>query len=210
MVTYVGNRCIMTPEGIWSSTKSYEALSVVSHQPTGDGYVSRRAVPTGIDISDDTYWVKMTDFNTQLSTIQAGVEKAEEDAAEALAGVDDKISKTKIIVTKEELLALLENGYVVDAALIRQLYNELNGKMPFVEFHSETRDLVAGINDVRVPGYHKSGFDQWLLSGYAFLSDATTTPLCGTVDSQGFRMLINCSRDRPGAIIRYYILYIPS
>lgn len=130
MVTYVGNRCIMTPEGIWSSTKSYEALSVVSHQPTGDGYVSRRAVPTGIDISDDTYWVKMTDFNTQLSTIQAGVEKAEEDAAEALAGVDDKISKTKIIVTKEELLALLENGYVVDAALIRQLYNELNGKTP--------------------------------------------------------------------------------
>lgn len=128
MVTYVGNRCIMTPEGIWSSTKSYEALSVVSHQPTGDGYVSRRAVPTGIDISDDTYWVKMTDFNTQLSTIQAGVEKAEEDAAEALAGVNDKISKTKIIVTKEELLALLENGYVVDAALIRQLYNELNGK----------------------------------------------------------------------------------
>ena len=88
--------------------------------------------------------------------------------------------------------------------------NALNGKMPFVEFHSETRDLVAGINDVRVPGYHKSGFDQWLLSGYAFLSDATTTPLCGTVDSQGFRMLINCSRDRPGAIIRYYILYIPS
>ena len=96
-----------------------------------------------------------------------------------------------------------------DTDLQNQL-NTLNGKMPFVEFHSETRDLVAGINDVHVPGYHKSGFDQWLLSGYAFLSDATTTPLCGTVDSQGFRMLINCSRDRPGAIIRYYILYIPS
>ena len=145
MVTYVGNRCIMTPEGIWSSTKSYEALSVVSHQPTGDGYVSRRAVPTGIDISDDTYWVKMTDFNTQLSTIQAGVEKAEEDAAEALAGVDDKISKTKIIVTKEELLALLENGYVVDAALIRQLYNELNGKTDGLEELLDSSTQVSGV-----------------------------------------------------------------
>ena len=97
-----------------------------------------------------------------------------------------------------------------DADLQSQV-NTLNGKMPFVEFHSETRDLVAGINDVRVPGYHKSGFNQWLLSGYAFLSDATTTPLCGTVDSEGnFRMLVNCSRDRSGSIIRYYILYIAS
>lgn len=97
-----------------------------------------------------------------------------------------------------------------DTDLQNQL-NTLNGKMPFVEFHSETRDLVAGINDVRVPGYHKSGFNQWLLSGYAFLSDATTTPLCGTVDSEGnFRMLVNCSRDRSGSIIRYYILYIAS
>lgn len=96
-------------------------------------------------------------------------------------------------------------------AAVNALNGKLNGKMPFVEFHSETRDLVAGINDVRVPGYHKSGFNQWLLSGYAFLSDATTTPLCGTVDSEGnFRMLVNCSRDRSGSIIRYYILYIAS
>lgn len=128
MVTYIGNRCIMTPEGIWSSTKSYEALSLVSHQTTGDGYVSRRAVPTGVDISDDTYWVKMTDFNVQLAAAQAAAEKAEEDAAAALAGVEGKVDATKIITSKEALLALLETGYIADATLVRQLYNELNGK----------------------------------------------------------------------------------
>ena len=130
MVTYIGNRCIMTPEGIWSSTKSYEALSLVSHQTTGDGYVSRRAVPTGVDISDDTYWVKMTDFNVQLAAAQAAAEKAEEDAAAALAGVEGKVDATKIITSKEALLALLETGYIADATLVRQLYNELNGKTP--------------------------------------------------------------------------------
>ena len=133
MVTYIGNRCIMTPEGIWSSTKSYEALSLVSHQTTGDGYVSRRAVPTGVDISDDTYWVKMTDFNVQLAAAQAAAEKAEEDAAAALAGVEGKVDATKIITSKEALLALLETGYIADATLVRQLYNELNGKTEELE-----------------------------------------------------------------------------
>lgn len=211
MVTYIGNRCIMTPEGIWSSTKSYEALSLVSHQTTGDGYVSRRAVPTGVDISDDTYWVKMTDFNVQLAAAQSAAEKAEEDAAAALAGVEGKVDATKIITSKEALLALLETGYIADATLVRQLYNELNGKSPFVEFHSQDVDLVEGFNDIYVPGYPKDGFNQYLLSGYAFLSDAITTPLCGTVDASGrFRMLVNCSRDRAATAIRYYILYIPS
>ena len=89
--------------------------------------------------------------------------------------------------------------------------NALNGKKPFVEFHTQNVDLVEGTNDIYVSGYPKAGFDQWLLSGYAFLSDATTTPLCGTVDSSGrFRMLVNCSRDRAATAIRYYILYIPS
>ena len=89
--------------------------------------------------------------------------------------------------------------------------NALNGKTPFVEFHTQNVDLVEGTNDIYVSGYPKAGFDQWLLSGYAFLSDATTTPLCGTVDSSGrFRMLVNCSRNRPATAIRYYILYIPS
>lgn len=89
--------------------------------------------------------------------------------------------------------------------------NALNGKTPFVEFHTQNVDLVEGTNDIYVSGYPKAGFDQWLLSGYAILSDAITTPLCGTVDSSGrFRMLVNCSRNRPATAIRYYILYIPS
>lgn len=89
--------------------------------------------------------------------------------------------------------------------------NALNGKTPFVEFHTQNVDLVEGTNDIYVSGYPKAGFDQWLLSGYAFLSDAITTPLCGTVDSSGrFRMLVNCSRNRPATAIWYYILYIPS
>lgn len=147
MVTYIGNRCIMTPEGIWSSTKSYEALSLVSHQTTGDGYVSRRAVPTGIDISDDTYWVKMTDFNVQLAAAQAAAEEAEENAAAALAGVEGKVDATKIITSKEALLALLETGYIADATLVRQLYNELNGKRQWTEQGEYTGNSIPAVSD---------------------------------------------------------------
>lgn len=148
--------------------------------------------------------------NTKISDLPSTTTLTNEDAIPVVQeGVTKKF--TGVLVALKTLLGIGEPSKLqTQSKEVVGAVNELNGKMPFVEFHSETRDLVAGINDVRVPGYHKSGFDQWLLSGYAFLSDATTTPLCGTVDSQGFRMLINCSRDRPGAIIRYYILYIPS
>ena len=149
--------------------------------------------------------------NTKISELPSTTTITDEDAMPVVQeGVTKKF--TGVLVALKTLLGIgdpetlqTQSKEVVGAV------NELNGKTPFVEFHTQNVDLVEGTNDIYVSGYPKAGFDQWLLSGYAFLSDATTTPLCGTVDSSGrFRMLVNCSRDRPATAIRYYILYIPS
>lgn len=149
--------------------------------------------------------------NTKISDLPGTTTLTDEDA---IPVVQEGITKkfTGVLTALKTLLGIgdpetlqTQSKEVVGAV------NELNGKSPFVEYHSETVDLVEGINDVYVPGYPKDGFNQYLLSGYAFLSDATTTPLCGTVDSSGrFRMLVNCSKGHDETALRYYILYIPS
>lgn len=48
----------------WDDVAPYEPLTVVMHD--GVSFVSRRYVPTGIDITDTTYWVETYRFNAQV------------------------------------------------------------------------------------------------------------------------------------------------
>lgn len=48
----------------WDDLAPYEPLTVVMHE--GVSYVSRRYVPTGIDITDTDYWVETYRFNAQV------------------------------------------------------------------------------------------------------------------------------------------------
>lgn len=48
----------------WDSTSSYEPLTVVMNQ--GTSYVSKQSVPAGIDITNETYWLRWADYNAQL------------------------------------------------------------------------------------------------------------------------------------------------
>lgn len=48
----------------WDSTLSYEPLTVVTNQ--GTSYVSKQSVPEGIDILNETYWLRWADYNAQL------------------------------------------------------------------------------------------------------------------------------------------------
>jgi hypothetical protein len=46
--------------GQWDSSNSYEELTVVKHN--GNSYLSKVAVPSGVDISDNGYWEPLTEF----------------------------------------------------------------------------------------------------------------------------------------------------
>ncbi|MCD8013297.1 MAG: hypothetical protein LUG99_08995 [Lachnospiraceae bacterium] len=73
MSKYVGGRIVPKHCGTWNSTKEYETLSVVLYADTGDSYMSRKAVPAGVDISDIEYWAKSADYSAQLNAIASNV-----------------------------------------------------------------------------------------------------------------------------------------
>ena len=45
MARYVGGRIVPTHGGVWDGSKSYEELTIVLREDTGDSYISKRAVP---------------------------------------------------------------------------------------------------------------------------------------------------------------------
>lgn len=55
----LGKVCI-TPEGEWSRNKAYERISIVTDVVTSFSYISKKDVPTGIDISNQEYWQKIS------------------------------------------------------------------------------------------------------------------------------------------------------
>ena len=48
----------------WDKTKQYEPLTIVTHE--GDSYTSRRFVPTGIEITNEEFWVITGNYNEQV------------------------------------------------------------------------------------------------------------------------------------------------
>lgn len=55
----------------WDSARAYEPLTIVLHQ--GNSYTSRQSVPTGVDISDDTFWAMTGNYNAQIEQYRAEV-----------------------------------------------------------------------------------------------------------------------------------------
>lgn len=69
---YVGERYIPKWEGPWDSTKDYEGLCIVSYNNAS--YVSRRPVPAGTALDNETYWALMSNFGGQLQVLQEQVD----------------------------------------------------------------------------------------------------------------------------------------
>lgn len=61
---------------IWNIENAYEANTLVLDRFTEDGvtneitYVSKKAVPRGVDISNTEYWMKISDYNAGLDEIR--------------------------------------------------------------------------------------------------------------------------------------------
>ena len=65
VIEYIGARYvpILATPIEWDSSIEYEPLTIVTH--LGNSYTSRQAVPTGIDISNDTYWALTGNYDAQ-------------------------------------------------------------------------------------------------------------------------------------------------
>lgn len=56
MGEFVGKRVVPDHVGVWDQKKTYEPLMIVLDGETGDSYISRKAVPVGVSLADESYW----------------------------------------------------------------------------------------------------------------------------------------------------------
>lgn len=79
----------------WTSTRAYEPYTFVTYQ--GDSYCTRQNTPIGIDITNGTYWVKVSDFNAQAKAMQqrvlAQLEANETDVSKMITTGENTINK---------------------------------------------------------------------------------------------------------------------
>lgn len=66
MARYVGGRIVPTHGGVWDGSKSYEELTIVLRDDTGDSYISKRPVLAGTAITEEHYWVLYSKYSAQV------------------------------------------------------------------------------------------------------------------------------------------------
>lgn len=80
----------------WTSTRAYEPFTFVTYQ--GDSYCSRQDTPIGIDITNDDYWVKVSDYNAQAVALQREmtntIEAAESSMTNTIQAAENKMTST--------------------------------------------------------------------------------------------------------------------
>lgn len=67
-----GPRTVIVPADpiIWDAETSYEYLTLVASADFGQGYVSKKDVPSGTPLTDTEYWIPVASYNAQLAAIQ--------------------------------------------------------------------------------------------------------------------------------------------
>lgn len=103
---YIGSRYvpIFADPIAWSSTKTYEPLTIVLHQ--GNSFTSKQFVPVGIDITNTDFWAETGNYNAQveqyrqevnsfdgrITNTENTVARVEGEVTEALAEIDAKVA----------------------------------------------------------------------------------------------------------------------
>lgn len=59
----------------WNEESTYEYLTLVLGND-GNSYISKKDVPAGTPLTDGDYWIKSSDYNAQLASIQADLNEA--------------------------------------------------------------------------------------------------------------------------------------
>lgn len=97
----------------WDNTKTYEPLTIVYYQ--GNSYTSRQAVPTGIAITNETYWALTGNYNAQIEAYREEVQNYSESVAGVIEDVED--IETDITGLDGRLDAIEANGWVTTARI---------------------------------------------------------------------------------------------
>lgn len=116
----------------WTSTRAYEPFTFVTYQ--GDSYCSRQDTPIGIQITNDDYWVKVSDYNAQAVALQRSmtqtIETAETSMTNTIQSAENAMTEQVNAVesVKNEFQTQLDqittNKNDITATAKRAIYNE--------------------------------------------------------------------------------------
>ena len=92
MSQFIGRRIVPVHGGVWDRTKSYEELTIVLHEASGDSYISRRPVPAGTVIGDQNYWMLYSLYSAQIHEAEQHLNEATEDVRNRISASEQKVS----------------------------------------------------------------------------------------------------------------------
>lgn len=157
---YIGARYvpIFADPATWNKNRPYEHLMMVQYQ--GDTYISKQAVPAGVDLptqtGDSEYWILMSNWNAQI-------EQYREEVMQYVAEVEtfgDRIDEANANVTQE--ITDRENA---DKAIERVVRRK--GHMPcqFIAhrgvMRSAPENTLESFSLAKQYGYNLVEFDVW-------------------------------------------------
>lgn len=105
---YIGARYVPFFGGEWDINKSFEYLTIVTHN--GNSYTSRKNVPVNIEITNDEYWVLTGNYNAQVNEYY---EFSKELKNEVDKVVSDVSENSKNIATNTNAIKKLKNRLCV-------------------------------------------------------------------------------------------------
>ena len=160
MAKYIGKRIVPVHCGRWDQNKTYEMLSIVLEETSGDSYISRRAVPSGTAITDTNYWMlhslysqQIKDMSDQLTAAEQRIRadndatevaiRQDNDATEAAIKADNKTTRDHVDEALQQTTeALTENVNQARTAMTNQK----------AEFDSTARQLNTRMDSVLAAG----------------------------------------------------------
>lgn len=105
MGEFVGKRVVPDHVGVWEQNKTYEPLMIVLDNVTGDSYISRRAVPSGISLADESYWSLCAHYSAQIRKLEqdvdADVQKMHSDMAATKTAMSKELADTHSAMSQE-------------------------------------------------------------------------------------------------------------
>lgn len=146
--TYVGNRYVPKIIGEWTSSISYEGLSIVTNE--GNSYTSKKNVPIGIPLTNEEYWVVTGNYNAQI-------ENYRNDVKDVKASNDDltvKVNELSINVTD---FGAIGDGVTDSTNAIQNAINSLDTKNGGILFfptgtYMVSQSLVIPSNKITIKG----------------------------------------------------------
>ena len=134
----------------WDITLNYEPLTVVLNE--GSSYVSRQAVPAGVSLDNDDYWILWADYNAQIeayreevalyngriSDLEDGLPIADFDSTNTVKAAIDAVDSDVSDLEDALPIADFDSVNTVKAAIdaVESDVSDLEGVLPIADFDS--------------------------------------------------------------------------